>query len=65
MQSRPPHPLLNLEVGKITPGNCREAIRMGSGTAEPLALGRHGSEVGTGGASRRLCKYDLGSGDAL
>ena len=46
MQSRPPHPLLNLEVGKLTPGNCREVDRMGSSKAGPLALGRHMSGVG-------------------
>ena len=48
LQSRPPHPLLNLEVGKITPGNCRAIIRMGSGTAGPLALGRHGTGAACG-----------------
>ena len=32
-------PLLSGQVQAFTPGNCREAAQMGSGTAGPLALG--------------------------
>ena len=42
----PPRPLLNLEGKALSPGDCRAIVWMGSGTDVPLALGRHGSEVG-------------------
>ena len=57
-------PPLRPEVEAFTPEICREAIRMGSSKAEPLALGRH--ESGVSGRGKPLpYKLDLGFGDAL